>query len=248
MDQAQANASIRFIVTFGHRPAYSSGYHPGEASIRSILDTLGVRHSKYVLNLNGHSHDYERSTPRFGVTHVTVGIGGSTLERVGGACPWGGGCPAPAWCAYRAFHHGALRLAFDATSISGTVLCGPAATEDDIACAQGAVFDAFTITGQGVTSAPPLPPPGLALNQVRPDPAEVDERLTFSFSLLDGAPARIEMLDLSGRAVHRIDVGSAGAGRHEAQLSTPHGLPPGIYWLRLKQSGREVRRSVVLLP
>src|SRR4051794_16742071 len=57
MAAAQASRRIRFIVTFGHRPAYSTGYHRGESQLASILDGFGDRYSKYVLNLNGHSHD-----------------------------------------------------------------------------------------------------------------------------------------------------------------------------------------------
>ena len=57
---AQADPSIKFIVTFGHRPAYSTGFHQGETDLAGMLNTLGDRYSKYVLNLNGHSHDYER--------------------------------------------------------------------------------------------------------------------------------------------------------------------------------------------
>ena len=248
MDQAQASSSIHFIVTFGHRPAYSSGYHSGTASLAAMLDTLGVHHSKYVLNLNGHSHDYERTTPQSGVTYVTVGIGGSTLEQASGTCKWTGGCPAPAWSAYRAFHHGALRLVFDPTSIRADVLCGPAASQDDITCPSGSVFDSFTITGQGVTASP-LPPPGpggLAMDDIRPDPAAAS--FTLSYSLADGAAARLEMLDVAGRTVQRIELPPAGAGRHDALVSAPRGIRPGIYWLRLAQSGRTVKRSVVLLP
>jgi hypothetical protein len=212
---------------------------------------MGVHHSKYVLNLNGHSHDYERTTPQRGVTHVTVGIGGSTLETASGTCAWSGGCPAPAWCAYRAFHHGALRLVFDAASIRGDVLCGPAATKDDIACSSGSVFDSFTITGQGVADAPPDPPsgaPGLALGGIRPDPVEEDAPFTLDYSVEDASTARLDLLDLAGRTVQRIELMRSRPGRRETLVASPQGLRPGIYWLRLRQSGREVRKSVVLLP
>jgi hypothetical protein len=82
MDEAQADPAIRFIVTFGHRPAFSSGHHPGDSGLQSIMAALGDAHSKYVLNLNGHSHDYERSRPQHGVTHITCGHG--RLEPRGG--------------------------------------------------------------------------------------------------------------------------------------------------------------------
>ena len=125
MDAAQADPTIRFIVTFGHRPALSSGWHPGDPGLLASLLGLGASHSKYVLTLNGHSHNYERSVPQSGITLVTAGIGGSSLEQANGPCPWPGGCPAPPWCAFRALHHGALRLRFGQASILGDAICGP---------------------------------------------------------------------------------------------------------------------------
>jgi parallel beta-helix repeat protein len=147
MDQAQANPNIRFIVTMGHRPAYSSGHHGGSAALAGYLGTLGAEHSKYVLNLNGHSHDYERSFPQSGVIHVTVGTGGSSLEAESNAtgCLWAGGCPPPAWSAFRALHHGTLRLAFLPNGIRGEMVCGPSATPNDVICTPGQVIDSFLI-------------------------------------------------------------------------------------------------------
>ena len=160
MDAAQSDTTLLLIVTFGHRPAYSSGEHAGEPEIRAELDSLGSHHSKYVLNLNGHSHDYERSTSEHGVTHVTVGIGGSMMEQQSDPCLWLGGCPAPSWSAFRAFHHGALRLRFDGSRIHGDAICGPAGdvggSHDDITCAPGDAFDSFTL---GMDNAPVISVP-----------------------------------------------------------------------------------------
>jgi hypothetical protein len=90
-------------VTFGHRPAYSSGYHAGEETLASILDTFGDRYPKYVLNFNGHSHDYERFRPIHHVVHITGAGGGSDLE------PWG---RKDARTAFRAMHLEHLRVQF----------------------------------------------------------------------------------------------------------------------------------------
>jgi hypothetical protein len=148
MDQAQSDPSLNYVVTFGHRPAYSSGHHPGDSALRTALDALGAAHTKYVLNLNGHSHNYERTTPQSGVVHITAGTGGSTLEE-DGSCLWLGGCPAPAWTAFRAMHHGSLSLHFSATGIQVTALCGPigdsGSNRNDVTCTEGSVMDSYAI-------------------------------------------------------------------------------------------------------
>ncbi|TMQ65347.1 MAG: PKD domain-containing protein, partial [Candidatus Eisenbacteria bacterium] len=158
MDQAEADPLITFIVTFGHRPAYSSGRHPSNAILQAILDTLGAHHPKYVLNVTGHSHNYERSYPQFGVTHVTSGGGGSVLGKaIDPVCLWVGGCPPPAWSAFRAMHHETVRLTFTATGIQGEAICGPAgdtgSNPNDVSCTLGEVLDAFSIGSTPLTSA-----------------------------------------------------------------------------------------------
>jgi hypothetical protein len=144
MDQAQADPAIRFIVTLGHRPAYSSGIHPGDPDLQGYLDALGDAHAKYVLNLNGHSHDYERSAPLHGVVHLTVGAGGASLEP-DSACVWRE-CTPPAWSAFRAMRLGPAVLRFTDTGIDGQFLCGPPSVGvNDLACTVGSVADHFVI-------------------------------------------------------------------------------------------------------
>ncbi len=150
MDSAQANPLISFIVTFGHRPAYSSGHHPGSNTLKGYLDALGAAHSKYVLNLNGHSHDYERTYPQHGVIHITAGGGGGALEEdPSGTCLWHGGCPAPAYTAFRAYHHSAVKFIVSSTTLTVQAICGPAgdtgSSKNDITCSEGSIFDSTTI-------------------------------------------------------------------------------------------------------
>jgi hypothetical protein len=144
------------------------------------------------------------------------------------------------------FHHGALKLVFGSTSIQGTLFCGPASGHDDITCTSGQVLDQFAISGQTVGTGPIEPPVALALDDVRPDPARAT--FTLRYALLDAGDARLELLDVAGRSVHRFALEQAGPGGHEAVMRAPSGLRPGVYWLRLTQSGRSVRRSVVLIP
>jgi calcineurin-like phosphoesterase family protein len=134
---AQADSSIHFIVTYGHRPAYSTGHHPGDATLAGILNTFGDRYSKYVLNLNGHSHDYERFQPIHGVTHITAAGGGASLET-----PW---TSTDSRTAFRAMHLEHLRVDVSDTGMRIEALCGPASSSDDMTCAQGSVIDTYTI-------------------------------------------------------------------------------------------------------
>jgi hypothetical protein len=144
MDQAERDPDLNFIVTFGHRPAYSSGYHPGDLLLKQYLDRL-ASHRKYVLNLNGHSHNYERSYPQHGVVHITTGTGGSELEENETPCLFRV-CPAPSWSAYRAMHFGVLKLHFTRSEIRGEFACGPAGGgKNDVQCTLGSVVDRFTL-------------------------------------------------------------------------------------------------------
>ena len=154
MAKAQANADIKFIVTMVHRPAYSSGHFKGATPLKEILNSLGDRYSKYVLNLNSHSTNYERSFPQHGVVHITAGIGGSNLLQ-DGTCLWLT-CAKPSWSAFRTMHHGALKLSFTANSIEGSFICGPAGSgKNDLNCAKDSVVDSFTIApSRPVVSAP----------------------------------------------------------------------------------------------
>ncbi len=156
MDAAQADPNITFIVTYGHRPAYSSGHHPGLKDLQGYIGRLGAAHSKYKLNINGHSHNYERSYPQSGVIHITTGGGGASLEEdPSSGCLYLGGCPAPSWSAFRAFHHGSLRLSVSATALRVDAICGPpgdsGTNTNDITCSPGSVFDTVTIPGTAPT-------------------------------------------------------------------------------------------------
>ena len=152
MAQAQADPNLKFIATFGHQPAYSSGHYSGSDTLKGILDKLGDTYSKYTLNINGHSNNYERSLPQHGVTHVTVGTGGANLSQ-DGPCLWLT-CAQPAWSAFRAMHLGALKLRFADSSIVGSFICGPAGGgKNDVNCTKGSVVDNFTIASPTVTVA-----------------------------------------------------------------------------------------------
>ena len=144
MSQAQSDPSIKYVITYGHRPAYSTGYHPGETQLANILDGFGSTYSKYVLNINGHSHDYERFQPIQGVTHVTVGAP-SSVE-----VPWSSTDPRTA---FRAMHLSHLRVELSDTGLRLQSVCDASSFKEDFTCAQGSVIDEYTI------GTPPVTPP-----------------------------------------------------------------------------------------
>jgi hypothetical protein len=146
MAEAQNDAAIRFIVTFGHRPAWSSGSdHGGESSIATPLKNLRAKYDKLALNLTGHSHHYERTIPELtdGIVHIVAGGGGSSLSGL---------AVEPVWAASRAvrLHH--LKLRFGADRIEGYTVCGPSGAGGTTACAPDEIIDRFTIMATG---APP---------------------------------------------------------------------------------------------
>ncbi|HXJ23511.1 MAG TPA: metallophosphoesterase [Polyangia bacterium] len=151
---AEADPKISFVVTAGHRPAYSSGHHGGDPRLRAILDGFGQRFPKYVLNLNGHSHTYERTNPQQHVLHVTVGIGGGALEHaVGTGCLWDD-CKQPAFTAYRAIHHGFLKVTASADELRLEAICGPTYPQlDDVRCTDGEILDDVVIARGGLRQA-----------------------------------------------------------------------------------------------
>jgi hypothetical protein len=76
---------------------------------------------------------------------------------------------------------------------------------------------------------------GFAIEGLRPNPAMRD--LIVSFALPSGAPARLELLDVTGRLVRARELVGLAPGHHTLRLDGP--LPPaGLYFLRLTQSGR----------
>ncbi len=84
----------------------------------------------------------------------------------------------------------------------------------------------------------------LALRGVWPNPAH--QRARVWFTLASDAPARLELIDLAGRRVKALEVGSFGPGAHSADLTDAGSLPPGLYFVRLTQSGRSATARLVL--
>jgi len=84
---------------------------------------------------------------------------------------------------------------------------------------------------------------GLALS-LAPNPARTE--LTLDLALAMDGPARIELLDVSGRRLLSRAIAS-GPGARRERLELPVGLAPGVYVARLTQglAARERRFAVV---
>jgi hypothetical protein len=102
------------------------------------------------------------------------------------------------------------------------------------------------LSPSGTTDVRDGGPLAFALAGVRPNPS-VGERLSVAFVLPVAAPARLELLDVSGRRVAGHEVGWLGAGRHEVDLAAGRRFAPGIYLVRLTQGGDvRVTRAVLM--
>ena len=88
--------------------------------------------------------------------------------------------------------------------------------------------------------------PALALEGARPNPLRGDG-LSVTFALPTAAPARLELLDVSGRRVVEREVGSFGAGRHTLDLGEGTHLLPGLYLVRLTQGANTRTARVTVL-
>ena len=86
----------------------------------------------------------------------------------------------------------------------------------------------------------------LAIRGTVPNPA-TGARLSVAFTLRDGGPARLELMDVAGRGLTSKQVGSLGPGTHALDLSQDGALRAGIYFLRLTQGGREVRARTAVV-
>jgi hypothetical protein len=189
MAAAQADPTINFIVTLGHRPAYSTGNPGGVAALATILDGLGDNYSKYVLDLNGHAHVYERYAPIHNVVHLTAGTGGSVEST------WPTTDPRTA---FRAHHLAHLRVDVTATSLHLEAVCGPTDHDDDVVCASGAVLDSLTINKPAVpVNAAPVVGAGPDGSVVRPALASLAGSVSDD-GLPQGNPVTSQWTQVSG--------------------------------------------------
>lgn len=84
----------------------------------------------------------------------------------------------------------------------------------------------------------------LALMAVSPNPARANADLSMRLSLATEDAALVQVFDISGRVMAKRDLGLLGAGIHEARVAWDRNPSPGVYWVRLTQSGRSVVKKI----
>jgi hypothetical protein len=77
--------------------------------------------------------------------------------------------------------------------------------------------------------------------------AAVAGRLRLGFTLLDESPARLEVIDVTGRVLSSRRIEGLRAGPHELELAEGGALPPGIYFIRLRQGANEARTRAAIV-
>jgi hypothetical protein len=93
--------------------------------------------------------------------------------------------------------------------------------------------------------APPTPITGVVLEAAQPNPAV--SQVSIAFALGVDEPVSLDLVDATGRRVHRQDLGRPGPGRHEARVERGRGLPAGVYWVRLHVGAATVMRKVIFV-
>lgn len=81
LDDSLASSTSQWKIVMLHHPLYSSGQHGSTVGAREQLEPILIRHHVDLV-LAGHDHNYERTVPQNGITHVVSG-GGCKTTKVG---------------------------------------------------------------------------------------------------------------------------------------------------------------------
>lgn len=135
-----------------------------------------------------------------------------------------------------------------ATTDTGYVDIGPAGRWYAISAVDvNGNESSYALIGPNQTTDAPGPAPLVfALERPWPNPA-LGGRLNVRFTLPDASAARLELLDVTGRAVAARDVGALGAGEHALDLTENRRLAPGLYFVRLTQGAKRMAARVTVL-
>ena len=90
-------------------------------------------------------------------------------------------------------------------------------------------------------------PNAWVLSLAPPAPNPVTSRLALAFSLPSGSPARLEVLDVTGRVIAARDAGALGAGQHTVTFAEASRWAPGVYLIRLTQGEHEATARACIM-
>lgn len=186
MAAAQANPAIDFIVTYGHRPDYSSLETAVDTNLQAAIDNLALQYSpsaanpygKYVLNVDHHVHWEEVFKPIDGLVNITNGSGGAGQASITTFDPNS---------AFHITHPGILAAQYSAAAHSLTVnlLCGPVYVPDPKdSCSYGSVLYSLTFAAPSGT-----PPPAVLSTAVTDSNSapQVGQQVTYQVTVGDQA-------------------------------------------------------------
>ena len=91
-----------------------------------------------------------------------------------------------------------------------------------------------------------VPGPALAIHRTIPNPARLS--FTVSLTLTSPDPARLTLLDISGREIETLSIEGYSAGDQVVQFTPRVQIRPGAYLLRLEQGGTSKTHRVTLIP
>ncbi|HSE29686.1 MAG TPA: fibronectin type III domain-containing protein [Candidatus Saccharimonadales bacterium] len=95
MQQAQSDANVDFIITYGHRPPYTNSTEGPNLTVCAAIDYLAQKYSpradnqggKYILNVGHHAHGLEAYGKVNGLMHVLSAAGGQGFTPTANTTP-----------------------------------------------------------------------------------------------------------------------------------------------------------------
>lgn len=75
--------------------------------------------------------------------------------------------------------------------------------------------------------------------------AQSGSALRFVVKVASATPARLELVDITGRRLADRDLGVLGSGEHTVEMSAS--IRPGVYWGRLSQGGKLITAKVAVV-
>lgn len=95
----------------------------------------------------------------------------------------------------------------------------------------------------GVDGGPAV---ALALRRSTPNP-QSSRSVRLDLALASDAPARVELIDVTGRTRWSEELTGLGAGSHTLSMAPRGAVSPGLYFVRLTQGTREARLRLTIL-